>query len=159
MANLATLISHGFRNPGPEESQQIMASFHANATFNNRGASQEHATHGAFGEDDDEVLNWVSMGSTGKVFRFIQLNTHDIVRIYNNPDTPNGLRAVPRLEPATCFTSGGQERVDILYTSDGYIVLCTNPGPAENLADTADNRVNNQNKAPPGQHIPRPPNA
>jgi hypothetical protein len=163
MSNLALLISHGFRNPGPEESRQILASFHANATFNNREALQEWETHGTLGDDNDMILNWVSMGRTGRVFRFIQLDAREIARIYNNPDNPHGLRAVLRLQPATCFTNQGPQTADILYTSDGYIVLWLAPfAPFGNLTagsfvDPANGRATPRNKPP--QHVPRPPNA
>jgi hypothetical protein len=126
MASFAILSSLGFRNPGPEKTKQIMASFNAHAIVNT---------------DDEEAVNLVTVGRTGKVFRFIRLDVHDIVRIYNNPDNPNGLGAVPRLYPVRQVTNRGRKLVDILYASDGYIVFCENHGPSGKLADTVDDEA------------------
>jgi hypothetical protein len=124
-----------------------MASFYANATSNLSGGSQEHDIDGASVDNDGEALNWVSMGSTGKVFRCIHLDASEIVRIYNNPDTPHGLRAVLRLAPVTVSTSRGKQLATVLYASDGFIVFCVKHGESGKIVDEDDKAVT------------RPPNA
>ncbi|KAA8914806.1 hypothetical protein FN846DRAFT_924729 [Sphaerosporella brunnea] len=161
MSNLAALISHGFRNPGVEERQEIMALFKANAAIMASSAAREHAEFGSVVDDDEPVPEWVTMGNNGKCYRFVQLAPSEIARLYNNPEDPDGVRAVPRLESAICFTNRRQEFVDILFASNGYIIICGFPRGSLIAGDHVDpiiERVSDYNRRSK-QHIPRPPNA
>jgi len=162
MSAAQRLLAMGFQNPVGDERIRILRAFVAKSNLILPPTStiseefrQEYITGGHF-----------TFRGNGKVCRFLQLSADEIIRRFNNG---TGLQAVLRATPARIICDNAISVMDILYSSDGCVVICspdgsdTAPASPEVPHSIVDPAVELCNTLPrlvaETQHVPRPPNA
>jgi hypothetical protein len=152
-----TLLTSGFPNPSDEEAAAIMASFHDNCEKMRHLTNNQQRELGLVMEIDHGD-NFVTVGSDGLHCRFILLEVDQIIKLFNNPNSAAGLKAVPRLDPVCCFFNNGLKHCQVLYACNGYIIVVADSFLGV-LAEEFVDPSAIERKIPHTQRIPRPPNA